>query len=87
MNKSTFQITQMDCAAEEQMIRMRLEEFTDIQSLDFDLPNRQLVVYHLGEIQPIQNAIRQLKFNDTLIDIVESEAPLLNHRTNERTIL
>lgn len=87
MNKSTFKITQMDCAAEEQMIRMRLEEFTDIQSLDFDLPNRQLVVYHLGEIQPIQNAIRQLKFNDTLIDTVESEVPLLNQGTNERTIL
>ncbi len=87
MNKSTFNITQMDCAAEEQMIRMKLEPFVEVKHLEFDLPNRKLVVYHLGEIQHIQHAIHQLNLNDSLVETVETEDPLPNRETDERSIL
>lgn len=87
MNKSVFQITQMDCASEEQMIRMKLEPFSDIKQLDFDLPNRKLIVYHQGDIQPIQSAIHQLSLNDRLLETVETEEILPKQQTTQRTIL
>ncbi|MCI4669907.1 MAG: cation transporter [Bacteroidia bacterium] len=87
MNKSIFQITQMDCASEEQMIRMKLEPFSDIKQLDFDLPNRKLVVYHLGEIHPIQRAIHQLNLNDHLLETIETEEVLPKQEATQQTIL
>lgn len=87
MNKSIFQIAQMDCASEEQMIRMKLEVFSEIKQLDFDLPNRKLIVYHEGEIQPIHLAIRQLNLNDRLVETIETEEELPKQETHERTIL
>ena len=46
MKKSTFKITKMDCPSEENMIRLKLSEFTDVRHLDFDIDNRILQVYH-----------------------------------------
>ena len=36
----------MDCPSEEQIIRMKLAELKNIVSLDFDILNRQLTVFH-----------------------------------------
>lgn len=46
MQRTTFNIPKMDCASEEQLIRMKLEGFDNISSLDFDIPNRTLDIYH-----------------------------------------
>ncbi|MDW3651965.1 MAG: cation diffusion facilitator family transporter [Bacteroidia bacterium] len=87
MNKSTFHIAKMDCSAEEQMIRMQLEPFEEVEHLDFDLPNRKLVVYHLGEIKPIYTAIHQLNLNDRLLKTIQTEETLPKQENHERTIL
>ena len=36
----------MDCPSEEHIIRMKLAELKNIVSLDFDILNRQLTVFH-----------------------------------------
>lgn len=46
MNRSTFYIEGMDCAAEEQLVRMRLEGEPDVERLTFDLPGRRVTVVH-----------------------------------------
>ncbi|MFN4886477.1 MAG: cation transporter, partial [Bacteroidota bacterium] len=46
MKKTTFKISKMDCPSEEQMIRMKLADLTNINSLDFDIANRKLTVFH-----------------------------------------
>lgn len=44
---SYYHIPRMDCAAEEQMVRMALASYNDdIQELHFDLPARHLAIYH-----------------------------------------
>ena len=43
----------MDCPSEEQMIRMKLETYTQVKYLDFDIPNRKLEVYHIDAIGEI----------------------------------
>lgn len=46
MNKTIFDISKMDGPAEEHIIRMKLAELKNIVSLDFDILNRQLTVFH-----------------------------------------
>jgi len=47
--RSVFFIENMDCSAEEQLIRKKLNGFTGIGSLSFDLINRTLTVEHDAE--------------------------------------
>jgi Co/Zn/Cd efflux system component len=57
MEKTVFKISKMDCPSEENLIRMKLEGISSIKSLDFDIPNRKLSVFHDGEIHQIEKAI------------------------------
>lgn len=73
MQKSTFEIKRMDCSAEEQLVRMKLEGFDQINSLSFDLQGRTLQVYHQGDIAPIAQAIAELGLNDRLVMTEEGQ--------------
>ena len=51
----------MDCAAEEQMVRMALASYTDdIQELHFDLPARHLAIYHSLQAERITQSLQHL---------------------------
>lgn len=67
MLKTTFNISKMDCPSEERMIRMKLEELTTIQSLEFDLPARTLQVCHTGGYDILLDALESLKFDAKLL--------------------
>lgn len=81
MQKSTFHISKMDCPSEENLIRMKLDGQA-IQKLDFDIPNRRLSVYHEGNIQPIDEALKDLKLGSILENTVEAE--IQNTKTDHR---
>jgi Co/Zn/Cd efflux system component len=68
MNKTTFRIEKMDCPSEEQIIRMKLEGFSKIKSLDFDIPQRKLVVYHENTATDIHQKLDSLNFNTSLVE-------------------
>jgi Co/Zn/Cd efflux system component len=70
MQKTILKISKMDCPSEEQMIRMRLAELTTIQSLNFDIPNRQLTIYHTDDFRPIFQLVDSLQFDASLIDSI-----------------
>ncbi|MDF1698097.1 MAG: cation transporter [Saprospiraceae bacterium] len=61
MNETVFEITQMDCPSEENLIRIKLEAVASIAHLDFDIPNRKLTVFHTNEIELIEQSILDLK--------------------------
>lgn len=65
----------MDCLSEEQMIRMKLSEMTQIFSMRFDIPNRELLVYHAGDSEAIFQRLNALNLDTELIsdDTVENE--------------
>jgi cation transport ATPase len=73
MQKTTFKIAKMDCPSEEQMIRMKLDDLTNIKSLNFDIANRQLIVFHSDNYEQIFNRLDNLKFDTTLIDSIQVE--------------
>lgn len=73
MQKTIFRIAKMDCPSEEQMIRMKLAHLSEIESLDFDIPNRKLTVYHTGSNQEIFQQLDLLKFDTSVIESVQAE--------------
>lgn len=73
MQKTTFKISKMDCPSEEQMIRMKLADLTNIKSLDFDIAYRQLTVLHTGNHDQIFKRLDNLKFDTSIIDSVSAD--------------
>ena len=71
MVKTTFHISGMDCPSEEHMIRMKLEGFADIQSLQFDIPGRRLEVYHRDSYDPLLAALHSLDLGARLVSSEE----------------
>ena len=84
MNKTIFNITKMDCPSEEQLIRMKLQDFDMVKSLEFDIPSRKLNVYHSGKPEPIFSALETLNLNTSLISTEESNAVLETDTSNDQ---
>ncbi len=57
---SLYQIHQMDCAAEEQLIRIKLSRLDQVQHLEFDFPQRKLKVFHDGDTAEITAQLESL---------------------------
>lgn len=89
MQKTTFRIAKMDCPSEEQLIRMNLAELPNIKSLDFDIANRQLIVFHADHYQPILQRLDLLKFDTSLIETVTIQdfATTADNKAKERKLL
>ncbi|MGB3546241.1 MAG: cation diffusion facilitator family transporter [Saprospiraceae bacterium] len=88
MNKSIYKVTAMNCSTEEQMVRMQLEPLPQVERLDFDLPARQLTVYHSDEVTPVTKALHQLKLGDQLLTTEAAELPAVdNDSAQQKRIL
>ena len=67
MQKSIYNIPEMDCPSEENLIRMKLDGLEGIQHLDFDIENRKLSVFHAAENPEITQQLESLKLRANLI--------------------
>lgn len=67
MRKSVFKISKMDCPAEENLIRMKLAEFTEVKSLSFDLTNRRVTIFHEDKTEAITSAINSLNLGSEML--------------------
>lgn len=67
LERLTFAVPRMDCAAEEQLVRMHLAERDDVQRLAFDPAARTVVVTHSGDGATIERALRDLPLGASLI--------------------
>ena len=74
MERTTYHIEKMDCAAEEQMVRMRLDGFDGVQRLAFDLPARRLDVFHSGDRFGLTAALEDLGLGAREIEHVDAGA-------------
>lgn len=68
MEKTTYKVPEMDCAAEENLVRMKLDPFPSVRALDFDLRRRSVTVYHDGDHSEIGGSIAELGLGSQLID-------------------
>jgi Co/Zn/Cd efflux system component len=67
LKKTSFHIAKMDCPSEEQMIRMKLADLSTIQAMEFDIPNRTLLVFHVDSYDSILEKLEELKFDTEFV--------------------
>lgn len=77
MKKSTYKITKMDCASEEQLIRMKLAKIAQVKQLTFDIAERKLEVLHTDTAAPITSAIDSLNLNSSKVSTEDTEEIIL----------
>lgn len=66
LERLTFTVPHMDCAAEEQLVRMKLADREGIRRLTFDLASRTVAVIHNGDRAAIEQAMRELNLGASL---------------------
>lgn len=77
----------MDCPSEENLIRMKLDGISSIVSLDFDIPNRKLTVFHKGSIESIEKSIHGLNLGGKKISTEESDQEVFEEDVNQKKLL
>ncbi|OIQ30871.1 MAG: cation transporter [Bacteroidetes bacterium MedPE-SWsnd-G2] len=87
MNKTIFEITKMDCPSEENLIRMKLEGISSIANIEFNIPNRKLIVFHRGEVKPIENAILELNLGGKKLTTEHSNQTEFEKNTTQKKLL
>ena len=87
MLKSIFEITQMDCPSEENLIRMKLDGVSSIANLDFDITNRKLTVFHKGQIDEIEQSNLKLNIGGKLLTTEETDQIEFKEHKNQKKLL
>jgi Co/Zn/Cd efflux system component len=87
MQKTIFHIPQMDCHSEENLIKLKLNNFHDITNLNFDIPNRRLIVFHQGNLQRIEKAIGELNLGGKIVFTEDSDQTSFTEESNQRKVL
>ncbi len=78
----------MDCPSEENLIRLKLEDISNVQGLDFDIPNRKLFVFHKGDELEIAAQLASLNLGEKELSTEETDDDLkVNEASNQRKLL
>ncbi|WP_051363614.1 cation transporter [Deinococcus murrayi] len=85
----TFRVPGMDCGAEEQLVRLRLEGQPGVLHLAFDLPARTLVVTHRGDAAAIERQLAGLGLGAALVGRAQGTAapPQAEDPAGQRRVL
>jgi Co/Zn/Cd efflux system component len=88
MRKTIFEIAQMDCPSEEQLIRVKLEALSSVKHLEFDLSARRLTVFHdAGAAAQVAQLIGTLHLGDKRISTEETEQQEFSGPVLQRKLL
>lgn len=67
LSRSAFRVAGMDCAAEEVLVRTRLERLAFVRSIDVDLGTRTVTVDHDGNAEAVGRALSALRLGAELL--------------------
>ena len=68
MTVSRFHVPAMDCAAEEQLIRMALDDVDDIERIEFDSQHRDVLIEHRSNADAIGEVLEPLGLGARHVD-------------------
>jgi Co/Zn/Cd efflux system component len=66
----------MDCASEENLIRLKLAENDNVKHLDFDIAQRKLFIYHKEDLESISKDLASLGLGEQWIHSEDSDIDL-----------
>lgn len=67
MEKTRFKVLKMDCPSEENLIRMKIDDISSISNMKFDIPKREITIFHEGQINEIQESINELNLGAEIL--------------------
>ncbi len=66
---SVFNVPQMDCPSEENLIRTAFAHFDDAVTFEFDIPNRSVRVYHPDIAETVEKTMTSVGLGANLISV------------------
>lgn len=88
MHRTIFSIAKMDCASEEQLVRMKLASVENVASLSFDLQTRILEVIHSNGYDIILQSLDGLKLDTVLVSTEPiADVPVSSGASHETKLL
>lgn len=74
VQKTSFLVPAMDCAAEENLVRMKLQDVTSVRAVEVDLTERRVHVFHDGDAAEIAGAMGELGLGSRFLETVAADA-------------
>lgn len=87
MEKTIFEIPKMDCPSEENLIRMKLDGISGIKNLNFDIANRKLTVFHIGQTDQIEKSIIELDLGGQKLSTEQSAQTTFKEHSHQKKLL
>ena len=87
MTVSRFHIADMDCAAEEQLVRMALCDIDGIDCIQFDLDRRDVVIDHTTSPATIGTALHALDLRVRHVDNTSEIAPSIDQQGERNALI
>ncbi len=87
MTRSDFYVAQMDCAAEEQLIRMKLGGLAGVHGLRCDVAARQVQVFHGADVAIVQEALASLQLGSRFLGSESIDSLPEDESTVQRRVL
>ena len=87
MTVSRFHVTQMDCAAEEQLVRMALSDIDGIHRVSVDLDQRDVVIEHDTSPDAICAALDALRLGTSHVDDTSKLGPPSSERRERGALI
>lgn len=77
----------MDCPSEENLIRMKLEDYKSIVKLEFKIEDRALTVFHEENDQDLLNSLESLALDTQLVYTEETEEIIVDEKALQSRLL
>lgn len=87
MEKTVFEIPQMDCPSEENLVRLKLDWIAEIKNLHFDIPKRRLTVHHEGRLDEIEISIAELNLGGSRLSTGQTDETQFEEPARQRRLL
>jgi Co/Zn/Cd efflux system component len=90
MTITQFRVAAMDCAADEQLIRMRLDDVPGVRRVEIDLARRTVTVDHDADAAAVTTALDSLDLDSTEVgehEIVAPSSPVDPRREHRALLL
>jgi Co/Zn/Cd efflux system component len=84
---SRFHVAAMDCASEEQLVRMALSDVDGINGIEFTLGQRDVVIDHDVDAGTILAALEILKLGAQHVDDISEIGPITDTRRERNALL
>ncbi len=74
----------MDCPCEENLIRFKLQDLQNIKSMEFNLSQRTVTIFHSGDHDSIENVLQKLDLGVRLIESIASDRDFRSQGDNKQ---